>query len=365
MSAILYKKAGYTRKMKKQRIKLVLKRIGIFFLITVCMAIVFLYSVMWVCVKGPSTMVKNIFVMSVRETSAVGFLANIFLTDEEIARIEAENRIKATDEVTDTSLINIGEDVSQKNEGDGKNTDNTPDTEADDGLEYVDGIAVKKISGNTFQGYMMFVKDPSRVFVGVSNQKFSKDEPGKTVSDIMNRYGVEVGINAGGFEDPKGTGDGALPKGLVISEGKLLYGSQNASYEVIGFNNENILVVGRMTGKQALDSGIRDAVCFGPTLIVNGTALSSASTGSGLNPRTAIGQREDGTVLLLVIEGRQATSLGASYNDLIRVMLEYGAVNAANLDGGSSSVMYNDGELINSNASVIGLRKLPTAFLVR
>ena len=120
-----------------------------------------------------------------------------------------------------------------------------------------------------------------------------------------------------------------------------------------------------MTGKQALEEGIRDAVSFGPTLIVNGEALSGIGTGGGLNPRTAIGQRADGTVLLLVIEGRQATSLGASYTDLIRVMLEHGAVNAANLDGGSSSVMYYEGSLVNSNASVIGLRKMPTAFLVR
>ncbi len=332
------------------------------------MAIMLLYSAMWICVNGPSTMFRNIFVMSVRETSAVGFLANIFLTDEEIAKIEEENKIKDTDEITDTSLINIdndyGDDEGNVNSDDSRNAEEAVE-ELDEGLEYVDGIAIKKVSGNTFQGYMMFVKDPSRVFVGTSSEKFSKDVPGKIVSDIMAKYGVATGINAGGFEDPQGVGDGAIPKGIVIAGGELVYGSESGTYELIGFNNDNILVVGKMTGKQALESGIRDAVSFGPTLIVNGTALTSVGTGSGLNPRTAIGQRADGTVLLLVIEGRQATSLGASYNDLIRVMLEYGAVNAANLDGGSSSVMYYNGELINSNASVVGLRKMPTAILVR
>ena len=140
---------------------------------------------------------------------------------------------------------------------------------------------------------------------------------------------------------------------------------ENSTYEIVGINDDDILVVGKMTGKEAINSGVRDAVCFGPTLIVNGNGLSGIGTGGGLNPRTAIGQRADGTIMLLVIEGRQATSLGASYNDLIRVMLEYGAINAANLDGGSSSVMYYDNELINSNASVIGLRKMPTTILVR
>lgn len=325
----------------------------------------FLYSVMWVCVNGPSTVFRDIFVMSVRETSAVGFLANIFLTDEEIAEIEENNKIKVTDEITDTSLINIGSG-KEDDKGDGNQPDGDGKEDSiDDGMEYVDGIGIKKINGTTFQGYMMFVKDPSRVFVGAANQEYSKDLPGKTVAEMMNVYGVSVGINGGGFVDPQGTGDGALPSGLVISEGKFLYGNENSTYEIIGFNHDNILVVGRMTGKQAIDSGIRDAVCFGPTLIVNGAGLSGIGTGGGLNPRTAIGQRADGTVLMLVIEGRQANSLGASYNDLIRVMLEYGAVNAANLDGGSSSVMYNNGNLINSNASVIGLRKMPTAFLVR
>ena len=148
-------------------------------------------------------------------------------------------------------------------------------------------------------------------------------------------------------------------------EGSRIAANGNTTYDIIGFNKENVLIVGKMTGNQAVNMGIRDAVCFGPTLIVNGNPLTVAGAGSGLNPRTAIGQRADGTVLLLVIEGRQATSLGASYNDLIRVMLEYGAVNAANLDGGSSSVMYNKSELINSNASFIGLRKVPTAILIR
>lgn len=348
----------------KKRIKKFFARLGVFLLVTVIMAIMFLYGVMWVCVNGPSTVFRDIFVMSVRETSAVGFLANIFLTDEEIAEIEEKNKIKVTDEITDTSLITIGGDNTlQEGEDDpGVVEDNSQE---EDDILFVDGIAIEKVNGSTFQGYMMLVKDPSRVFVGAANQKYSKDTPGKTVAEMLNSYSVSIGINGGGFDDPQGTGDGALPSGLVISEGKLLYGNENSTYEIIGFNNDNILVVGRMTGKQALDSGIRDAVVFGPTLIVNGQALSGIGTGGGLNPRTAIGQRADGTVLMLVIEGRQANSLGASYNDIIKVMLDYGAVNAANLDGGSSSVMYYDGKLINSNASVIGLRKMPTAFLVR
>ena len=357
--------------MIKQKIKKLIKRIVIFLITTLLMAVILLYSAMWICINGPSEVARDLFVMSVRETSAAGFLANIFLSDEEIAAIAAKNQVGVTDEITDTSLIEIEGNHKNSSSDDSSSSGNSYEQEGtevnliDKDLEYIDGIAIKKVSGNTFQGYMMFIKDPGRVFVGVSSQNFSKDVAGKTVIDIINSYGAVAGTNAGGFEDPQGTGDGGVPKGLVISEGRMLYGNGNTTYDIIGFNKENVLIVGKMTGNQAVNMGIRDAVCFGPTLIVNGNPLTVAGAGSGLNPRTAIGQRTDGTVLLLVIEGRQATSLGASYNDLIRVMLEYGAVNAANLDGGSSSVMYNKSELINSNASFIGLRKVPTAILIR
>ena len=127
---------------------------------------------------------------------------------------------------------------------------------------------------------------------------------------------------------------------IVMSEGTLRYGSLTESYDLIGFDNNNVFVIGNMTGQQAVDRGIRDAVSFGPFLILNGTPLEVSGMGGGLNPRTAIGQRADGAVLLLIIDGRQAHSLGASMNDLINEMLDFGAVNAANLDGGGSTVLY-------------------------
>ena len=149
-----------------------------------------------------------------------------------------------------------------------------------------------------------------------------------------------------------------------MSEGTLRYGSLTESYDLIGFDNNNVFVIGNMTGQQAVDRGIRDAVSFGPFLILNGTPLEVSGMGGGLNPRTAIGQRADGAVLLLIIDGRQAHSLGASMNDLINEMLDFGAVNAANLDGGGSTVLYYDGEIHNKISSVYGARGVPTAIIV-
>lgn len=324
---------------------------------TLIMLVLCLYSIMWICVNGPSTRARELFVLSVRETSAIGFLANLYVSNDEIARIEAANTA-VVDEVTDTSLVKIQGEKEEENTlpVDEKQPEEAPVEEAP--------IEFYNVSGSTYKGILMIVKDPSRVMVGTSAAKYEKELPGKKVVDMISSYGAIAGVNAGGFEDPKGAGNGGIPKGVVISEGTLRYGDLQTTYEIIGMNQDNIFVVGSMTARKALEMGIRDAVSFGPILVVNGQATEGAS-GGGLNPRTAIGQRADGAMLLLVIDGRQSSSLGASYADVTEIMLEYGAVNAANLDGGSSSVMYYEGELLNSCSSLYGPREMPTCIIVR
>ena len=174
-------------------------------------------------------------------------------------------------------------------------------------------------------------------------------------------------VNGGGSSDSGGVGNGGKPLGLVISEGKLLNkASSNEDHNtVVGFNKDNKLIIGKMTSAEAEKKGLRDALSFGPALVVNGKGAEVRGASSGLNPRTAIGQRADGAVLMLVIDGRQASSLGATYSDLIKVMVEYGAVNAINLDGGSSSLMYYRGNYLNNGVVLTGSREMPTAFIVR
>ena len=142
------------------------------------------------------------------------------------------------------------------------------------------------------------------------------------------------------------------------------YALETAFVSIIAFDDQDRLLVGRMSGKEAKEKHVRDAISYGPAFIVNGEPLEVSGTGGGLNPRTVIGQRADGAVLLLAIDGRQTHSLGASFKDCIDVMMEYGAINAANLDGGSSTMMVYKGETVNSCASMYGSRRLPTAIIV-
>ena len=172
-------------------------------------------------------------------------------------------------------------------------------------------------------------------------------------------------MNAGGFADENGMGNGGMPLGLVVKDGVMLQGTAGGSYQVIGFDQGNHLIVGQMTGAEVMERGMRDAVSFGPAFIINGEPVDVTGSGGGLNPRTVIGQREDGAVLLLVIDGRQPHSLGANFQDCIKVMQDYGAINAANLDGGSSTQMMYQGETINVCASLYGPRYLPTVWIVQ
>lgn len=307
--------------------------------------LIFLTGVILILEFGPSKTARNLFVNSAMESSAGKFMATLFLSDEQISEIRNQNSVQSSDAVTDSGLINISSSATAPANDD-------------------EVITVEEISGATYKGYMAKIKDPSRVQIGISGE-FGADHAGKTVTEQAQSYGAILATNGGGFEDPNGTGNGGIPIGIVIHEGKIVWGSASKTYEIIGFDYDNKLVVGNMTGQQAVDRGVRDALSFGPILIVNGEPSAVNGSGSGLNPRTAIGQCADGTIILLVIDGRSAASLGASYADLINIMLENGAVNAANLDGGSSSMMYYKGQIINNCSSLIGDRGIPTSVIVK
>lgn len=305
-----------------------------------------LYALAGVVFWGPSQTASDLLVASALETSALKFLPRLYLSQAEVEEALARNEVVPAAEVSDTSLIVI--DAQAKEE-----TAETPE------------IEVVAVTGPTYKGVMMIVRDPSRVFVGVCNDPLSKDKGGKRIEEITDQYQAVAALNGGGFEDTNGHGNGGTPIGIVVSRGATLSRYSDSYYETtIGFDQDDKLVIGRITAAKAEEMHIRDAVQFGPALVVNGEASKLSGQGSGLNPRSAIGQRADGAVLLLAIDGRQVNSLGASMSDLIDVMLEFGAVNAANLDGGSSTSLYYEGEFLNEGTAVTGGRRICTAFLV-
>ena len=233
----------------------------------------------------------------------------------------------------------------------------------------------------------MIVRDPSQVYMGTSSEQFSTAIPGKRLNEVMAEADKSViaAVNAGAFFD-NGTSDpivGSVPAGLVYARGGAVWTTGEPPAETgggfVGFNKDNILVVAKsMTQAEADQLEIRDGCEFGPPLIINGEVnMEAYNNASGWNPRTAIGQRADGSVIFVCIDGRQAGSIGGTYADIINIMTEYGAVNACNLDGGSSSVMmYRDtygqygtaGEVVMMNSySVMQSqpRRMPNYWLVK
>lgn len=342
------------KKEKKERpILRIVGKISVFLLVNVLLIVIGLYAVLYTVAKGPSPTVRNLFVRSVRETSAMGWLANWFLSDAEIEQIMSQGKDVEIED-SDPSLIVIPQPTVPED------TDEPIADEWGFVDEDGDGIILDPIKGEGYIGYMMIVLDPSRVVMASKVEDFGIR--GYTVAEMVEEFDAVAGINAGGFDDPNGQGNGSIPDTLVVSGGKVYYPEKGVQEGFVGFDSNHIMHVGMFHEDEIRSKDIQSGVCFGPVLVTNGVPREQVF--SGINPRTGIGQRSDGAILMLVIEGRKVSSLGATYQDMAEVFLSYGAVNACNLDGGSSSMMWYQGGYVNDCASVVGIRPVPTAFLV-
>ncbi len=320
--------------------------------------------------NGPSQDAREMLYNTFMEPSGTKWIPGLFLSKEEIDAIEnKQTLLPPTPDISGQITIN---------------TDTALNGENDEWKDHPDGIRIEHITGESYTAHVMIIRDPSRVYLGTSNRDFTNQKPGMQLNKAMEKFGASAGINGGAFWD-NGTGDakvGTTPEGLVISQGQVLWNQKDTYFPdngFAGFNQDNVLIVAKsMTRAQAMELGIRDGVAFGPVLIVDGKGNAEVynNKSGGQNPRTCIGQRADGAVIFLCIDGRQANSLGGTYADCIDILTEYGAVNACNLDGGSSSTMfYRDtygkyeekgSVFMVNNYSLLASepRRMPTFFLV-
>ena len=345
-----------------------------FFLVlfaVVIMAVSALVMVLNLVFNGPSPTARNQLTMTLIEASATKWVPALFIGEDGVAEIRAGVDVQLEDDVTDVNAVIINR---------GGLTGN-----ADEWADYPDGIRIESVDGDTYNAKVMIVRDPSQVYLGISTHEgFNTSIPGKRLTAAMEDEGAIAGVNGGAFNDDGTTGSyvGTLPAGLVYSEGECVWtsGKPSETSGFAGFTKDNILVVHKdnISQAQAEELNIRDGCCFGPVLIMNGEInMEAYNKVSGLNPRTGIGQRADGAVIFVCIDGRQPSSMGGEYRDVIDIMVEYGAINACNMDGGSSTVMmYRDtyglyGEagqvqIMNSYSLLqIEPRKMPDFWMVR
>lgn len=305
---------------------------------------------------GPYSSFRDFLVTTAMSTMRHQYLAMVFYSDDVIKQVLENNVTIEPDFNTDTSLIVREERSEYLDEYDKEILDRPKD------LLY----KVIEIKEKGFSGYMAVIYDPSKIKVVTSKYLGTT---GEYLVDMANREGAVVAINGGGFADAGGLGNGGQPSGTIIQDGKILnYGGGVYNRGLIGFTNDNKLYLGKISATEAINLGIRDAVEFGPFLIVNGSSsFINGNGGYGYQPRSAIAQRKDGIVLFLVIDGRSLASRGADMNELVDILLRYHAYNAANLDGGNSSVLVIDGTIINHPFNWDNLevtRPIPDGFIV-
>lgn len=212
-----------------------------------------------------------------------------------------------------------------------------------------DEIYFKELNGLGYKGYILLVTNPARVSLTDTIHQYSQ---GQTVMQMVEQTNAILGVNAGGFVDgPNYNSNGGIPAGLLIVNNEVVSPKQinnSTKYSVIGFNQDNILVLGKMTTQEAIEANIRDAVNFKPFLIVNGeTVIKSGTGGWGIAPRTAIGQRASGEVLFICYDGRRPDCLGVDLKIVQDTLYDEGCINAALVDGGSSTVMVYNGAFLN------------------
>lgn len=311
---------------------------------------------------GPWDYLRNLLVTTAMTTKDHKYLAHILYTDEMIKEIMNNNYVKDNGQSTNASEITIGQ-IEEKSTYDSIYEEQIlkRDPEHED-------YKIIPLSGNGYKGYMGVIYDPSRISLLLA-PKFG--QTGEFLQTMAKDAGATLAINASGFVDINERGNGGQPTGTIIKDSKIVWQGNETGYSggIAGFNKDNVLVLTHGTAEQAIADGMRDAVEFGPFLIVNGEpAIIKGNGGWGTAPRTVLAQRKDGIVLFVIIDGRQpGYSIGINMPDLVDLLLKYKAYNAVNLDGGASSSLVENGEIVNKPCaiSVTGERMIPNGWIFK
>ena len=343
---------------KKNKLKIWQKILITFFILGI-LGVVSLAVLLY----GPYSGFRDWLITTAMTTMSHQYFATWFYDEETIAQVLDRNKVEETNEITDTSMTVVIDSEEKEEKIEYENEYERQILEKDPGN---DDYKIIEITGKGYSGYMAVIYDPSRIKT-VYTKKIGKS--GQYLTTMAKDNDALIAINGGGFEDPNFNSNGANPLGITFSNGKLITSkSYNGQGGLIGFTEDDKLVLGKMNVAKAKELKIRDGVTFGPFLIINGKSSNVFGNGGwGTAPRTAIGQRKDGIVLFLVIDGRTLTRPGASMNDLIEIMERYGAYNAANLDGGTSSAMVVNNEIINDPIDSTGAHKtryISTGFIL-
>lgn len=338
------KNTNQRKKKKKRKIswKLLLEFI-IFQVIFTC------FTAPFILLYGPFENAKSTFVGTAMGSMHYKWLATKLLSDNEIERITG-------------------------------GSDNNKSMDGDDNLIKIpkvqdDSISHATLDGNeNFIGHVIFVNDPSRIKIGYSSKLNLDNREGETTSQIAINNNAVAAINGGAFTDEAGsqdwTANGGKPCGVIISNGKVIYDdSNNMEKGTIAMTKDGKLLIGYYTLDELKEKDVMESVSYATTLLVNkgeSVEIPGTDSGSGTVPRTLIGQRKDGSIVLVVLNSKKpGGSTGAYMKEAQEVMQKLECITAGVLDGGKSTTMYYEGEVVNDPSYVFGERSIATAIIVK
>lgn len=229
-------------------------------------------------------------------------------------------------------------------------------------IDVPNNLLIIGVKGEGYVGKMAIAKNPAQVDLVKSK---SLGSYGELAESFGERHDAVLVINASGFKDPEGHGAGGDVKGCLVIDGEEYGKPKGDNWKMFGFKYDDRLYISNYDEEDITE--YRWAVQFFPALIVNGEVSITGSFGMGIQPRTTIGQTKNGDFLMLIVDGRQVGySLGCTVAECADIMLRYGAYQGANLDGGSSAVMWYKGEQITKSSSKAGNgRYMPDALIIR
>lgn len=343
--------------MKKIISKIKKNKILTFTIIIDLLAIIFLFFA-----YGPISYFRELLITTAMTTKSHKYLAYTLYNEETISKVLGKNYIVEVNENTNTSDIDFS-GLEEQEHYESKYEEQI--LKRDEGNDL---YKMFEISGSGYKGFVVAIYDPSKIELVSTKYLGSK---GQFLQQLSKQNNAKVAINAGGFADAGGVGNGGIPTGTVIQDGKVIYGGVDTGWSggLAGFTKDNVLMLTKDTPEVAIKNGMEDAVEFGPFLIVNGKrSVVKGNGGWGISSRTALAQRKDGIVLFVVIDGRQpGYSLGVDMNTLTDILERYKAYNAVNLDGGASSSLNINSKIINKPCanSATGERMMPNAWIVK
>ncbi len=303
-----------------------------------------LVAICFTVVYGVDTF-KQTIISTALTTKTHQYIAYTFYSEDTVKDVANQNSYEAITD--DVNLDDIVIDTAPK-----KSYDNEYDEAVltrDVGNEDYKYIPVKV---GEYDAHLVVIYDPAKVHL-IASKAFNTGSGMESIQEMCERTGGKVCINGGRFKDTNGWGSD-IPSGTLIKDGKIIWSDSIERRNLIGFTKDNKLLLINATANEALAKGMRDALEFGPFLMINGKSIKFNSSSGGYQraARVAIAQRKDGIVLFLVTEGVHTD--GPNLKEVIDLLKLYGAYNIANLDGGTSAQLVINNKLINDPRNVYG-----------